>query len=73
MARLDGKVAFVTGVGSGIGKATALLFAKAAFVARRQDEYEQTLNEIKTLGGEGLFIKADVSNTEEVNWSVKNG
>lgn len=74
MGRLDGKVAFITGASSGIGKATALLFAgegaKVAIVARRRDKGEATLNEMLSLGGEGLFIKADVSNAVEVNSAV---
>jgi len=75
MGRLDGKVAFITGASSGIGKATALLFAKegakVAIVARRQDKGEATLNEIKALGAEGIFIKADVSRVDEVNLAVE--
>lgn len=76
MGRLDGKVAFITGASSGIGKATALLFvkegAKVAFVARRQDRGDELLNEIKELGGEGIFIKADVSQVDQVDKAVKS-
>lgn len=65
----------MTGASSGIGKATALLFAregaKVALVARRRDKGEATLNELLSLGGQGLFIKADVSNADEVNSAVK--
>ena len=75
MGRLDGKVAFITGASSGIGKATALLFAregaKVALVARREDKGQATADEIRSSGGEGLFIQADVSDANEVNAAVK--
>lgn len=45
--------------------------AKVAFIARRQHKGEQTLREIKAVGGEGLFINANVSNVEEINLAVK--
>jgi NAD(P)-dependent dehydrogenase (short-subunit alcohol dehydrogenase family) len=75
MDRLKNKVAFITGASSGIGKATAILFAKegakVAFIARRKDKGEQTLREIEAAGGEGLFIQADASNAEAINSAVK--
>jgi NAD(P)-dependent dehydrogenase (short-subunit alcohol dehydrogenase family) len=75
MGRLKNKVAFITGASSGIGKATAILFAKegakVAFIARRKDKGEQTLREIEAAGSEGLFIQADASNAEAINLAVK--
>ena len=68
MGRLDGKIAFITGASSGIGKATALLFAKegakVAIVARRADKGEETIREVEALGSEGIFLEVDVSNAE---------
>ncbi len=65
MAFLDGKVALVTGAGSGIGKATALKLARegAAVVvmSRTQAEIETTAAEIEQAGGRARAITADVT------------
>lgn len=65
MAFLDGKVAVVTGAGSGIGKATALKLAAegAAVVAmsRTRDEVEATAAEIEAAGGRAKAAVADVT------------
>jgi NAD(P)-dependent dehydrogenase (short-subunit alcohol dehydrogenase family) len=72
--KLQNKVAIVTGAGSGIGKATALLFAKEGakvLVAnRRVDKGEATVSEIKNFGGEAVFVQTDVSKWEEVDRMV---
>lgn len=60
-----GKVALVTGAGSGIGKASAILLAaRGAFVGllgRTEDELQEVLLAIETAGGEGRVLVADIS------------
>lgn len=66
----DNKVALVTGGSFGIGKATAMAFAKrgaAVIVADCvEDAQQETMNEIKNAGAKGMFVKCDVSNSDEV-------
>ena len=65
MGRLDGKVAVVTGTSSGIGLATAWLFAregaKVAMGARRADRGAKTEKEMRDAGLEATYIKTDVT------------
>ena len=67
---LEGKVALVTGGNSGIGRASALAFAKEGakviVAARRIEPGEETVRIIKQNGGEAIFVKTDVSNPPEV-------
>ncbi|GLR15826.1 glucose 1-dehydrogenase [Portibacter lacus] len=64
--RLKDKVALITGGGNGIGRASAILFAKegAKIVVADVDEKggNETVEEIKNNGGEAVFIRTDVSN-----------
>ena len=70
LREFDGKVALVTGGSSGIGKATALGFARAGanvvIASRRVTEGEQTVHEICERGGDAIFVKTDVSKASEV-------
>jgi NAD(P)-dependent dehydrogenase (short-subunit alcohol dehydrogenase family) len=64
-ARLDGKVAVVTGGGRGIGRATAMVLARAGaavvVVARTAQQIEETAETIRQGGGQALAVSADVS------------
>jgi meso-butanediol dehydrogenase/(S,S)-butanediol dehydrogenase/diacetyl reductase len=68
--KLKGKVAVITGAGSGIGRATAILFAeeKAKVVAVDivLESAEETVKIIKEKGGDAISVKADVSNGKDV-------
>jgi NAD(P)-dependent dehydrogenase (short-subunit alcohol dehydrogenase family) len=62
----SGKVAMVTGAGSGIGQATALAYAcKGAKVIVSDIKDNDTVSKIKEAGGDAYFIKTDVSKASE--------
>jgi NAD(P)-dependent dehydrogenase (short-subunit alcohol dehydrogenase family) len=62
--RLEGKVALITGGTSGIGAATAILFAKegaaVAITGRNSERGEQIVKDIVAAGGDALFVRSDV-------------
>ena len=72
---LRSKVAIVTGGTSGIGRDAAVLFAKAGakvvVAGRREVEGKETIDLIRTAGGEGLFVKTDVSRAADVRALVQ--
>jgi NAD(P)-dependent dehydrogenase (short-subunit alcohol dehydrogenase family) len=65
-----GKAAFVTGAASGIGRATALAFARqrASVVAAdvSEEDNEETVRMIEDLGGRALAVRCDVTSSEDV-------
>ena len=70
-----GKVAFVTGAGTGIGRAAALGFAGAgarvAVVGRSDGNIQETVSLIETAGGHAIAIRADVAKEGEVKAAVE--
>jgi NAD(P)-dependent dehydrogenase (short-subunit alcohol dehydrogenase family) len=73
--RLEGKVALITGAGSGIGRAAALLFAAegASVVAADINCFaaEQTVEMIKSKGQKGVALEADISREDEVDGMIE--
>ena len=68
MGKLTDRVAIITGATSGIGKATAILFAqegaKVVITGRRRDHGEAVASEIRALGGVCQFIQANHTDAE---------
>src|SRR5438045_2711864 len=73
--QLADRVALVTGGGSGIGRAAAVLMAKegarAGVLSRDREELQQVVEEIEHNGGEAMLIVADVSHPDDMQRAVK--
>jgi len=75
MGKVDGKVALITGAGSGMGRATAILFAregaKVAVVDYAPTGGKETCRMVKEAEGEAIFIETDVSKSADVKRMVE--
>jgi len=83
--RLTNKTAIITGAASGIGRATAVAYAREGAQVVVSDLHETSLNvrnveaqemtttveEIKKFGGKAIFVKCDTRNAEEIEVLVK--
>ena len=73
--QLENRVALVTGAGSGIGKAAALLLAQegawVGVLGRREDVLKGVVAEIEAAGGKAVALPADVSQADEVKASIE--
>ena len=73
--KLEGKVALITGGNSGIGQATAFLFAqegaKVAIAARDEGRGQETVKAIVAHGGQAVFIPCDVRLAQDCRKAVK--
>ncbi|MDX2240961.1 MAG: SDR family NAD(P)-dependent oxidoreductase [Leptolyngbyaceae cyanobacterium bins.302] len=75
--QLAGKVALITGAGSGIGRATAVLFAKAGAKIIALDHKQETSQDIgkvlEQTGAEALAVAADISQAEQMQQVIQQG
>jgi NAD(P)-dependent dehydrogenase (short-subunit alcohol dehydrogenase family) len=72
---LKGKVALITGGTTGIGRDTAVLFARhgarVVITGRREAEGNETISLVKAAGGDGIFVRGDVSKAADVQAFVQ--
>jgi NAD(P)-dependent dehydrogenase (short-subunit alcohol dehydrogenase family) len=75
MNPFQGKATLITGGNAGIGRATAIEFAKLAakvvITGRRENEGHQVVEEIKASGGDAIFVKTNVSKEHDVAAMVR--
>ena len=75
MARLDGKVALITGAGNGMGQVASVLFAQEGARIVVADFSEtggaETVAAVEAVGGEAAFVKVDVANAGQVEAMVQ--
>lgn len=73
--QLDGRVALVTGAGSGIGKAAALLLAhegaRVGVLGHTEEQLRGTADEITAAGGEALPVVADIADPQQLQDAVR--
>jgi NAD(P)-dependent dehydrogenase (short-subunit alcohol dehydrogenase family) len=74
MGRLENKVAFITGAGAGIARASALAFcregAKVAIIELNAETGKAAEREVRAAGGDALFIETDVTQDDSVRRAV---
>ena len=74
MPRLSGKTAFITGGGTGIGRACALVFAsegaQVAIAGRKKEPLDRAAREIEAAGGRALAIECDVVDGQAVQSAI---
>jgi NAD(P)-dependent dehydrogenase (short-subunit alcohol dehydrogenase family) len=67
----EGKIALVTGATAGMGRATAIAFAregaKVIMAARRGERGQEVVDQIAAEGGESMFVKTDVRNPADID------
>ncbi len=75
MARFENKVVFLTGGATGIGRATALAFARegarVAVCDVAEESAQETVHLVNATGAKGIFIKTDVASAQEVEAAVR--
>lgn len=75
MSRFDGQVVLITGGGTGIGRSTAIAFAregaKVVIGNRNEQRGAEVVEEIRSAGGEAVFQRTDVMKPQEIESLVK--
>jgi len=73
--RLENKIAIITGAGSGIGRGIALAFvkegAKVVVADWSEEGGKETVEQIRKINGEVVFLKTDVSKTADIDKMTK--